>query len=112
MEVYVFDADDLAQVMAAGKGFEERINVLLLARRWPGDVEVEYRLGECELARGRPDDALTSWSRVPPGSPRGLDATLARGRLALKRGRFIEAERALTGALAVNPAGPRAVGVR
>jgi tetratricopeptide (TPR) repeat protein len=83
-----------------------------LAQRWPGAVEVEYGLGECELARGHPDAALAAWSRIPPGSPLGLDVALARGRLALERGRFTEAERALTGALAVNPAGSRAVEVR
>ena len=83
-----------------------------MARRWPGDAEVEYRLGECERSRGRHDVALAAWSRVPPGSPRGLDAALARGRLALELGRFTEAERSLTGALAGSPAGPKAVDVR
>ena len=80
-----------------------------MARRRPGAAEVEYRLGECERARGRHDAALAAWSRVPPGSARGLDAALARGRLAMELGRFTEAERALTAALAANPAGPKAV---
>ena len=31
-----------------------------LARRWPGAAEVEYRLGECERARGAP---------TPPSPP-------------------------------------------
>ncbi len=51
-------------------------------------------------------------ARVPPGSPLCSDAALARGRLGLERGRFSEAERALSGALAVDPAGPRAVDIR
>ena len=54
-----------------------------LARRRPGDAEVEFRLGECGRAGGHHDDALAAWSRVPPGSARGLDAALARGRLAM-----------------------------
>ncbi len=83
-----------------------------MARRRPGDAEVEFRLGECERARGRHDAALAAWSRVPPGSARGLDAALARGRLAMELGRFTEAERALTAALAANPAGLEAVDVR
>ena len=83
-----------------------------LARRWPGAAEVEYGLGDCELALGHPDAALAAWARVPPGSPLCSDAALARGRLGLERGRFSEAERALSGALAVDPAGPRAVDIR
>ena len=83
-----------------------------LAARWPGAAEVEYGLGECELALGHPEAALAAWSRVPPGSPLGLDVALARGRLALEHGRFTEAERALTSALAVDSAAPRAVEVR
>ncbi len=83
-----------------------------MARRWPGDVEVAYRLGECEWARGDSEAALAAWSRIPPDSPRGLDAALALGRLAMERGRFTEAERALTGALAAHPRGPEVVAVR
>jgi putative ABC transport system ATP-binding protein len=33
LELFVLGADDFAQVMAADKGFEERINVLLMARQ-------------------------------------------------------------------------------
>jgi putative ABC transport system ATP-binding protein len=33
LELFVLDADDFAQVMAADKSFEERINVLLMARQ-------------------------------------------------------------------------------
>jgi hypothetical protein len=33
LELFEFGADDYAQVMAADKGFEERINVLLMARQ-------------------------------------------------------------------------------
>ena len=83
-----------------------------MARRWPGDAEVEYRLGECEQALGNADGALAAWSRVPPGSTRGLDTALARGRLAMERGRFAEAEQALTGVVPVDPGGRKAVDVR
>src|SRR5258708_39181117 len=88
-----------------------------MKRPWKGissssqraDVTGGYRLGECEQARGRPDAALAAWSRVAPGSLRGLDAALARGRLVLELGRFTETEQALTGALggATKSAGPR-----
>jgi thioredoxin-like negative regulator of GroEL len=83
-----------------------------LARRWPGAAEVEYGLGKCELARGNAEAALAAWSRVPPSSPLGIDLAPAYGRLALERGRFAEAERALSVALAINSAGSRAVEVR
>jgi CRP-like cAMP-binding protein len=33
LELFVLGADDFAQVIAADKGFEERINVLLMARQ-------------------------------------------------------------------------------
>ena len=33
LKLFVLGADDLAQVMAADKGFEERINVLLMGRQ-------------------------------------------------------------------------------
>jgi thioredoxin-like negative regulator of GroEL len=83
-----------------------------LARRWPRVAEVAYGLGECELALGRPDAALAAWSRVPPGSPLGGDIAPARGRLALERGHFTEAELTLTGALAANPVPSSAVEAR
>ena len=83
-----------------------------LARRWPGAAEVEYRLGECERALGartppsppgrgsRRAPRMASMPRSPPGGWRWNSAALPRPR------------RALTGALAVNPAGPKAVDVR
>jgi thioredoxin-like negative regulator of GroEL len=83
-----------------------------LARRWPGAAEVEYGLGECELARGNADAALAAWSRIPPDSLLRLDVAPAHGRLALERGRFTEAERVLTQAVKVSPARSRAVEVR
>ena len=33
LELFALGANDFAQVMAADKGFEERINVLLMARQ-------------------------------------------------------------------------------
>jgi tetratricopeptide (TPR) repeat protein len=83
-----------------------------LANRWPGLAEVEYGLGECELAQGKPDAALAAWARIPPQSPLGVDVAPVRGRLALERGRFADAERVLTAALAVSPGGSRTVEVR
>ena len=64
-------ADDLAlarEDMAAGRIALAHGRLSDLGRWWPGQPEVEYRLGESELARGRPGEALAAWARVPSGS--------------------------------------------
>ena len=40
-----------------------------LAERWANDDEVLFLLGECEVARGRRDDALAAWAKIPRPSP-------------------------------------------
>src|SRR5262245_56202628 len=69
------------------------------AARWPGEGEVEFLLGACEQALGRPDAAETAWSRVPADSPFAGHAAMLRVRLLLKRDRFAAAEELLPVAL-------------
>jgi len=91
------------------------------ARRWlvalppnrAADPEAAYWLGVCEHAAGHLDAALAAWSRVPPGSPRGMQAALARGQtLAGDLGRFADAEAVLATALAGGGRGPERVTAR
>ena len=50
-----------------------RVRLARLAERWPGEGEVEYWLGACEMIEGHAEAALAAWGRVPdrgPGRPR------------------------------------------
>ncbi len=69
------------------------------AARWPGEGEVEFLLGACEQALGRPDAAEAAWSRVPTESPFAGHAAMLHVRLLLKRDRFAAAEERLLVAL-------------
>jgi thioredoxin-like negative regulator of GroEL len=69
------------------------------AARWPGEGEVQFLLGACEQALGRPDAADAAWSRVPADSPFAGHAALLRVRLFLKRDRFAAAEELLPAAI-------------
>jgi tetratricopeptide (TPR) repeat protein len=69
------------------------------AARWPGEGEVEFLLGACEQALGRPDAAEAAWSRVPADSPFAGHAAMLRVRQLLKRDRFAAAEELLPAAL-------------
>jgi enediyne biosynthesis protein E4 len=71
---------------------EARERLVRLAERWPGRGDVQYWLGNCEMAAGHSDGALMAWARVPGGSPEGRLAALASGRLALDKGHFSAAE--------------------
>ena len=72
-----------------------RARIDRLARFGLGAHELDYWLGACEEAGGDFDGALTTWARIPAGSPRHADAALRRARLAIERGRFALAEEAL-----------------
>ena len=71
---------------------------------WPGQGEVVFRLGICELARGRREEALAAWGRVPAGSPFSSRASALSGQQLTNMGRFAAAEVALESAL--RDAGP------
>jgi enediyne biosynthesis protein E4 len=70
-----------------------------LAARWPGDGEIQYDLGICELALGRLDRAEAAWARVPTHSPQAARAAMMRARQALKIHRLSVAEPLLPVAL-------------
>ena len=83
----------------SGSTYEARRLLAESAARWPGDGEVEFLLGACEQALGRPDAAAGAWSRVPTNSPFAGHAAMLRVRLLMKRNRFAAAEELLPVAL-------------
>jgi tetratricopeptide (TPR) repeat protein len=85
--------------IASGAPAEARRLLVEALARWPEEGELTFLLGACEQALGRPDAALTAWSRVPSDSPFAGHAAMLRVRLLLKRDRFAEAEELLPAAL-------------
>ncbi len=85
--------------VAAGKPASAVPRLTRLADRWPGNAEVHYDLGVCELALGHADRAAAAWAQVPPGSPLAARAAMMRARQALKVHRFSAAEPLLPAAL-------------
>ncbi|WP_165224089.1 FG-GAP-like repeat-containing protein [Aquisphaera insulae] len=65
----------------------------------PDQDEACYLLGLCEQARGRPDPADRAWARVPAGSPFAPPAIAGRASILIDRGRLLDAETFLDGAL-------------
>ncbi len=72
-----------------------RVRLARLARRWPGQGEVEYPLGTCESMRGHSEAALAAWGRVPDRALEAPLAALSRGELAIEAGRYRLAETCL-----------------
>ena len=73
----------------------------LLARlldRRPDWDEAWYELGVCEQARGRIEQALEAWSRIPESSAWFGWVATRRSRIEMDRGRFDDAERLLRAA--------------
>jgi hypothetical protein len=58
-----------------------------------------YLLGLCEKARGRSDEAVKAWARVPANSPFAPRAIQARVELEIERGRLADAEQVVIDAL-------------
>src|SRR5262249_57443449 len=46
-----------------------RSQLTRLSSWWSAGGEIDYLLGSCEQAAGRPKDALVAWNRVPEHSP-------------------------------------------
>jgi tetratricopeptide (TPR) repeat protein len=67
--------------------------------RWPGNSEVEFRLGVCEQATGHRDEAIAAWRRVPAGSPFAATAAVRRGTALMNSGHYTEAETELEAVL-------------
>jgi thioredoxin-like negative regulator of GroEL len=76
-----------------------------VAGRWTSDGEVLVLLGECQAARGKREDALATWAKVPPTSPFFDRASLQRATHLINSGRYAPAEMILEEALA-QPARP------
>ena len=87
------------QDFKAGRLATAQQRLTVLEARWPGDAEVAFRLGICELARGRRDKALADLARVPPGSAFAAKAATVRGQQLMNTGRFAPAESILEAAL-------------
>jgi enediyne biosynthesis protein E4 len=79
-----------------------RARLVRLAHRRPGQGEVEYLLGACEMNKGNVDAALAAWGRVPDQAPEAPLASLSRGRLAIAIGRYGLAETCLVRASRAN----------
>jgi tetratricopeptide (TPR) repeat protein len=94
----------------SGSPYEARRLLAESAARWPGDGEVEFLLGACEQALGRPDAAAGAWSRVPTDSPFAGHAAMLRVRLLMKRNRFAAAEELLP--IALRASGQHAIEAR
>jgi tetratricopeptide (TPR) repeat protein len=71
------------------------VRLARLAQRKPGQGEVEYLLGDCEMALGHAEAAMSAWGRVPDHAPEAPLAALARGRAAIGTGRYGLAETCL-----------------
>ncbi len=81
--------------------------------RWRADPEAADLVALVAQASGRFDAALVAWESIPPRSPRGASAALARARVLVgDLGRLAEAEAILEAALAVAPAGPTRLELR
>ena len=81
-----------------------------LAKRWPGEAEVQYDLGLCEQALGHPDQAEKAWSAVRTDSPFAGRAAVMRARLALQHHQLSVAEELMPAAL--DDEGPHAIEAR
>ncbi len=86
--------------VAKGRPAAALARLARLAVRSPGNGEVQYNLGVCELALGHQERAEAAWARVPASSPYAPRAAMARARLALKVHRLAAAEPLLPAALA------------
>jgi thioredoxin-like negative regulator of GroEL len=68
----------------------------------PNSDEALYRLGTCEMARGRIPAADAAWARVPPYSPFAAQAMVGRVQIQMELYRLADAEQMIEDALA-NP---------
>jgi tetratricopeptide (TPR) repeat protein len=93
---------ELAQArreLEGGRAATARRRLESLAKAWPDDGEVLFRLGICEQALGRFDAADSAWSRVGPESPFAAKAATLRADDLINAGRYGEAEALLLSVL-------------
>ncbi len=90
------------EAMNAGRYGLAREILSRLTERWTVHGEDLLLLGECELLRGRREEALAIWARVPLSSPSLARAARYRASNLIHLGRYSPAEATLLQALA-NP---------
>jgi enediyne biosynthesis protein E4 len=86
------ELEQARQALTAGRSGVARERLIRLAEHWTNQGELYLLLGECELARGRREDALTAWSKVPPASPFFGQAAVLRSTHLINSGRYAPAE--------------------
>ncbi len=78
-----------------GQHHSARARLSRLAMLGLTGTELDYWRGVCEEAEGHVEEALATWGRIRPGSPRFANAVLRRARLAIDQGRLALAEETL-----------------
>jgi len=108
------ELEQARQALTAGRLGVAYQRLSLLKEHWTNDGEVLLLLGECEMERGRRDDAegrrdegrrrredaMVAWAKVPPASPFFARAALLRATQSINMGRYTPAEAVLLAALA------------
>jgi thioredoxin-like negative regulator of GroEL len=94
------ELEQARQAMADQRFSAARERLLRIAGQWPDDGEVLLLLGECELGRGRAEDALAVWAKVPRASASFAQAALLLATHSMNRGKYTPAEKALVAAMA------------
>jgi thioredoxin-like negative regulator of GroEL len=92
----------LAEVreLVQGRRYGAAVRTLSAAlARDPDSDEFAFLLGLCEGQRGRMDQAVEAWNRIPPGSRFAPQALLCRAKVLAELGQFAEIEELLTRAL-------------
>jgi tetratricopeptide (TPR) repeat protein/murein DD-endopeptidase MepM/ murein hydrolase activator NlpD len=87
------------QAMSEGRFAIAQRQLARLAMTWTGGGEADLLLGECELARGRREEALAAWARVSSSSRFFGRAALLRATHLINSGRYLPAEEVLIAAL-------------
>jgi tetratricopeptide (TPR) repeat protein len=80
------------RAIAEGRMGRARELLMHLGDRWTNQGEVFLLLGECELARGRREEALKAWARVPERSPHYARAAASTATHLINSGRYTPAE--------------------
>jgi tetratricopeptide (TPR) repeat protein len=88
------------EAMTAKRFAIAREQLVGLATTYAGDSEVQFLLGECELARGNREEALAAWAKVGKSSPFFGRAALGRATHLINSGRYRLAEEVLIDSLA------------
>ena len=96
------------EAMNAGRYGLARERLSRLAEHWTDHGEVYLLLGECESRRGRREEALAAWAKVPPTAPSFARAARFRASSLIHMGKYSPAEELLLRALA-NPGAVRSL---